>query len=109
MFQEGKTFHGIGFQRGDNPYVMLTEIAKQGGGLKKYYTSYEGFLLKTVGYTTARVGAFCYFYDWINGDPRRYARPEKLLMSAIPAGLIAGLISNPFEIVFSRMQADDLY
>ncbi len=88
---------------------MLTDIAKQGGGLKKYFTSYEGFLLKTVGYTTARVGAFLYFYDWINHDPRRYARPDRLFYAAIPAGIAAGFLTNPFEIVFTRMQADDLY
>lgn len=108
MLQEGKIYQGLGWQRGDSPTRIFGEISMQGGGMKKYYTSYEGFLLKTVGYTTARVSAFLYFYDWINHDPRRYAKPEKLLYSAIPAGLIAGIVTNPLEIVFTRMQVEDM-
>lgn len=108
MLQEGKNFNGLGFQRGDSPVRIFNEISLQGAGMKKYYTSYEGFLLKTVGYTTARVSAFLYFYDWVNKDPRRYAKPEKLLYAAVPAGLIAGIVTNPLEIVFARMQVEDL-
>ena len=77
--------------------------------MKKFYTSYEGFFFKTVGYTTVRVSAFLYFYDWFNKDPRRYARPEMLLYSAIPAGLITGILTNPIDLVFTRMQAEELY
>jgi len=77
--------------------------------MKKYYTSYEGFFFKTVGYTTAWVSAFLYFYDWLNHDPRRYAKPEMLLYSAIPAGIVAGIVTNPIDLVFTRMQAEDLY
>lgn len=108
MLQEGKTFHGLGFQRGDNPIAVFNEISLQGGGMKKFYTSYEGFLARTVLYTTARTGCFLYFYDWINKDPRRYARPDRLFYAAVPAGLIAGIVTNPFELVFSRMQANDM-
>lgn len=44
---------------------------RAGGGLKKFYSSFDAFFLRTVGYTTARVWSFLYFYDWINPDPRR--------------------------------------
>lgn len=77
--------------------------------MKKFYTSYEGFALKTIAYNSIRISSFLYFYDWINHDPRRYAKPEKLLYAAIPGGLIAGLLTNPFELVFTRMQAEDMY
>lgn len=108
MLQEGKTFHGLGYQRGDNAMNLFNEISKQGGGMKKYYSSYEGFFLRTTAYTSVRVAAFLYFYDWINHDPRRYARPDRLMFAAIPAGLVTGIVTNPFEIVFTRMQADDV-
>ena len=77
--------------------------------MKKFYTSYEGFALKTIAYNSVRVSAFLYFYDWFNHDPRRYAKPDKLLYSAIPAGVIARVLSNPFELVFTRMQAEEMY
>lgn len=108
MLQEGKTYNGLGFNRGDNPGLILQEISRQGGGIKKFYTSYEGFLTRTIAYTTIRTSCFLYFYDWINHDPRRYAKPERLLYSAIPAGLVAGILTNPIELVFTRMQGNDL-
>lgn len=77
--------------------------------MKKFYTSYEGFAIRTVGYTTVRTASFLYFYDWFNKDPRRYARPEMLLYTAIPAALITGVLTNPFELVFTWMQAEPMY
>lgn len=32
-----------------------------------------------------------------------------LLYTAIPAGLITGILTNPFELVFTRMQGEPLY
>mmetsp|Transcript_1148 Transcript_1148/g.1156 ORF Transcript_1148/g.1156 Transcript_1148/m.1156 type:complete len:188 (+) Transcript_1148:265-828(+) len=69
----------------------------------------DTFLLKTTAYTTARVSCFCYFYDWINKDPRRLARPDYFVTAGILGGLVAGIATNPFEIVFTRMQADEVY
>ena len=63
MLQEGKTFHGLGYQRGDNPYKIFSEISAQGGGMKKFYTSFEGFAARTLMYTSVRTSAFLYFFD----------------------------------------------
>lgn len=52
---------------------------------------------------------FCYFYDWINPDPRRLARPDYYVMAGIAGGMVAGIATNPVELVFSRMQADEMY
>jgi hypothetical protein len=38
MLQEGKTFSGIGFQKGWYPFKIMEEIHNQGGGLGKYFT-----------------------------------------------------------------------
>jgi hypothetical protein len=76
--------------------------------MKKFYTSYEGFAMKTIAYNSVRVSAFLWFYDRVQSDPRRYAKPEKLLGAAIPAGVVAGILTNPFDLVFTRMQADDM-
>jgi len=65
---------GIGFYRGWHGFSVFEEIHNAGGGLRKFYTSYDGFLARTLAYTTARVWGFCYFYDWVNPDPRRTAR-----------------------------------
>ena len=62
-----------------------------------------------MSYTTFRTACFLYFFDIFNQDPRRYARPEWLQYPAFFGGMAAGILSNPFEIVFSRMQADPLY
>lgn len=43
----------MAFERGDNPFRIFTEISLQGGGMKKFYTSYEGFVFKTLAYNTA--------------------------------------------------------
>ena len=71
MLQEGKGFTGIGFRRGLHGIQVFNETMKAGGGLKKFYSSFDAFFLRTVGYTTARIWSFLYFYDWINPDPRR--------------------------------------
>ena len=69
----------------------------------------DAFVLRTMAYTTARVWGFTYFYDKINKDPRRLARADYYVAAGIAGGLVAGIATNPFEIVFARMQVDDLY
>lgn len=39
MLQEGKTFVGLGMQRGWYPFQILEEIHQAGGGFRKYYSS----------------------------------------------------------------------
>ena len=109
MMQEGKTFNGMGIQRGYNSYQIMHSINKAGGSYKTWYTSFEGFAARTVAYTTARVSAYLWFFDRLNHDPRRYARPDRQIMAGIAGGLIAGILTNPLEIVFTRMQVDDMY
>lgn len=109
MLQEGKTFNGIGLERGYNPLRITREIVKQGGYYRTWFTSYEGFFARTLTYTTSRIWAYLYFYDRLNHDPRRHARPDRTAMAGVAGGLIAGIISNPIEIVFTRMQVDDMY
>lgn len=65
--------------------------------------------MRTFAYTTARVWGYCYFYDWINKDPRRLARPDFLALAGAAGGFVAGVITNPVDIVFARMQVDELY
>jgi hypothetical protein len=109
MLQEGKTFYGLGIQRGYNSYQIFHEINKAGAGYKTWFTSWEGFFARTFAYTTARVSAYLWFFDRLNKDPRRYARPDRQIMAGVAGGLIAGIITNPIEIVFTRMQVEDLY
>ena len=85
------------------------EIIEAGGGLKSFYSSFDTFLLRTFAYTTARVSCFLYFYDKLNKDPRRQAKPDYMAAAGIAGGMIAGVVTNPFEIVFVRQQADALY
>lgn len=75
----------------------------------KYFSSPDAFFMRTVGYTTARVWGFLYFYDWINPDPRRQARQDFYAIAAYAGGLAAGVLSNPVDIVFTRMQVDEMY
>ena len=65
--------------------------------------------MRTVAYTSARVWGFTYFYDWINNDPRRLARPDYFVAAGILGGFTAGVVTNPIDIVFNRMQVDELY
>jgi solute carrier family 25 oxoglutarate transporter 11 len=62
-----------------------------------------------MSYTTARVWGFLTFYDWINQDPRRTARPDYYVMAGLGGGMLAGVLTNPIEMVFARQQADELY
>lgn len=55
-----------------------------------------------MAYTTARVWGFLQFYDWLNPDPRRSARPDWMIMAGFGGGAVAGLITNPIEMVFAR-------
>jgi hypothetical protein len=109
MLQEGKVYVGIGFQRGIHPMAIFDEIYAQGGGMRRFFTSLDGFLIRTMAYTTARVWGFLTFYDWINNDPRRTARPDYYVMAGLAGGMLAGVITNPIEMVFARQQADEMY
>ena len=88
---------------------MLDDIHKAGGGFKKFYTGFDGFVARTVTYTTARVWGFLYFYDKLNSDPRRTARIDWHIMASLAGGIAAGFVSNPVDLVFTRMQADEMY
>lgn len=103
MLQEGKTFIGLGMQRGWYPFQILEEMNAAKGGLARYYSTIDAFLLRTVSYTTARIWAFGYFYDKVNKDPRRMARFDYFLGAGVAGGAVAGIITNPVEIVFNRM------
>lgn len=109
MLQEGKTFNGIGFQRGWHPMHILSEIMESGVGVRKLWTNTEGFLIKTSAYTTARVWGYCYFMDKVNPDTRRNARWDKFVPAALVGGVVAGIATNPFELVFARMQVDQMH
>lgn len=80
-----------------------------GGGLRKFYSKFDAFFLRTVSYTTARIWAFGYFYDWINPDARRVAKADFYAYAAVAGGLVGGYLMNPFQIVFARMQVDEMY
>lgn len=77
--------------------------------MKKFFSSYDAFALRTVSFTTARVWGFLYFYDWINPDARRQARGDFYFYAGMAGGLAGGFLCNPFQIVFSRMQVDEMY
>ena len=109
MLQEGKGFTGIGFRRGLHSINVFNDILAAGGGFKKFYSSLDAFFLRTVTYTTARLWGFLYFYDWINPDARRQAKADFYAYAGIAGGLSAGILSNPVEVVFTRMQADEMY
>ena len=109
ILSEGKTYHGIGFQKGLHGINIYNETLQAGGGHKKFYSKIDAFVARTIGYTTFRVWSFLYFYDWINPDPRRQARADFYGYAGFAGGMVGGLLSNPFEIVFTRMQADELY
>ena len=66
-------------------------------------------MIRTFTYTTARVYGYCYFYDWINPDPRRQARPDYMFAAGMTGGFAAGVVTNPVDTVFVRMQVDELY
>ena len=103
MLQEGKLHTGIAFKRGFHPFSIFEELHNAGGGLRGMFTSIDGFLIRTMAYTTARVWGFCYFYDWINPDPRRVARPDYYIMAGCTGGFVAGVVTNPADLVFARM------
>lgn len=65
--------------------------------------------MRTVTYTTARLSCFLYVYDWMNPDARRIPRIDSYIYSGMVGGFLAGVITNPVELVFTRQQADELY
>lgn len=67
------------------------------------YCGFDGWFARTVTYTTARVWGFLYFYDWLNPDPRRVARMDWYTMAGFAGGMVAGIVSNPVELVYTRM------
>lgn len=48
------------------------------------------------------------FYDWLNPDPRRTARPDWMIMAGMAGGFVAGVVVNPIDMVFTRMQCDEM-
>mgnify|MGYP003787805657 CR=1 FL=1 len=103
MLQEGKTFSGVAFEKGFYGENVFNETLKAGGGLRKFYSTLDSYFMRTLSYTTFRISGFLYFYDWINPDSRREARQDFYVMAAYAGGMAGGILSNPCELVFSRM------
>ena len=95
ILQEGKGFTGLGFRKGLHGINIFNDIIAAGGGYKKFYSSFDAFFMRTVCYTTARIWGFLYFYDWINPDPRREARPDFYAYAGIAGGMLGGILANP--------------
>jgi len=109
ILQEGKCFSGLGFQKGYHWTNVVQDTMNAGGGMKKFYSSWDAFALRTMTYTTARIWGFLYFYDWINPDARRQAKGDFYALAGLCGGFAGGMLSNPFQVVFNRMQVDELY
>jgi len=77
--------------------------------MKEFYSKWDAFAMRTMTYTTARIWGFLYFYDWINKDPRRTPKADYYFTAGALGGIVGGILANPFEIVFTRMQADAMY
>lgn len=103
ILQEGRPYNGVGFFRGFYPFHIFDEAYRAGGGFRKMFTGVDAWLVRTVAYTTTRIWAFGWFLDRIHHDPRRTPRPDYQIMAGMPAGLVAGVASNPVELVFTRM------
>jgi hypothetical protein len=88
---------------------VFDEIYRAGGGIRKMFTGLDGWFARTVAYTTARLWGFLYFYDKVNPDPRRTARVDWNIMAGMAGGMVAGVLSNPIELVYTRMQVDEMY
>ena len=109
MLQEGKVYTGIAFQRGFHGINIFNEIREQGGSFRRFYTSLDTFFVRTFAYTTARVWGFLKFYDYLNPDPRRILRGDKYIFAGMGGGMLAGILTNPIDLVFARQQVDELY
>jgi hypothetical protein len=88
---------------------VFEEIMKTGAAGRHFYSTLDAFLIRTVAYSTARVGCFLYFYDMMNIDPRRQARPDFFMYAGLMGGISAAVLTNPIDIVFARMQVDAMY
>ena len=99
----------MSFAKGFSWTNVMTDTFNAGGGYRKFFSSYDAFFLRTCTYTTARVWGFLYFYDWINPDARRQARGDFYAYAGLAGGFMGGALSNPFQVVFSRMQVDEMY
>ncbi len=109
LLQEGRIFPGIGFNIGFHPFNVFDEIHATGTGIRGMFCSLDAWAVRTVAYTTARIWGFLYFYDWINPDPRRNARIDSMITASLGGGLLAGVLTNPVEMVYTRMQADGMF
>lgn len=106
MLQEGKLFQGIAHNKGYSPFRIFHEIHEAGGGIRKMFCNIHTFVLRTLAYTTARTSCFLYFYDKMVNDPRRNGRPDFYVYAHLLGGIVAGVLTNPFEMIYTRMQAD---
>ena len=103
VLQEGRVFPGIGWNIGFHPARVFDEIHSTGIGIRGMFCGIDAWTVRTVTYTTARIWSFLYFYDWINPDPRRNARIDSMITASLAGGLVAGVLSNPIEMVYTRM------
>jgi hypothetical protein len=87
MLQEGKRFTRIVFRRALHIIDVFNDIYAEGGGIKKFYSSFGAFLLRTVVNTTTRIWGYLSFYDWINPDARRQPKPDFYAYTGIEVGL----------------------
>ncbi|CDW72367.1 UNKNOWN [Stylonychia lemnae] len=92
MLQEGEKLMGIGTKKDGIHSKFLKRSTKQVAD----FFNHKIFLLLIFLWQT-------------NKDPRRIAKPDYMVFAGLAGGYFADVVTNPIDIVFSRMQINKLY
>lgn len=88
-----------------SPIVMARTIIQENGFLS-LYTGLSAGLIRQLTYTTARLGFFRVFSDYLKGDSDKPLSLPAKAGCGLTAGAIAALFGNPADLSLIRLQAD---
>ena len=109
LLQEGRKLHGFGTERGVPMVRTLESIIESGSGIRGLYTGFDTLFIRSLWYGGFRCYLWCSLFNYVNKDPRRTPHWAVDSLTSFSAGFLAGVLTNPIDIVYNRQAADSLY
>ena len=91
-----------------SPFTIVSDMLKNGNGVKQFYKGLDSALIRQVTYTTTRLGVYKTLFERELKEKGKVTATKKALFG-LSAGFIGSIIGNPADLILIRLQSDSSF